>query len=170
MKNTPRQFRSLYKILQPLPGSKRGRYAVPPFQPAKLDSAPHGVSLAGAPQRWKGQTSVFQAHLQCIYPMSLTSERNSQGVSMDFDSGDSSGRIGFNITMAARNSPPGGGWWPNRTTTNHPLNAPDIFLSSARECERREMVFVTRAVVLTSVNGSTLLHILLYGFHRNHNY
>lgn len=50
-------------------------FAVLPFWPSTLDGIPLGASLPGAPQKWTGPTTVFQALLDCS-PMSSSGVSN----------------------------------------------------------------------------------------------
>ena len=156
-------FRTISSVVQNLTTSAwlNDSYAVLPFWPADFDSVPFGASLAGAPQQWRGQTSGFQADLQCT-PMVLTSRNNSDSTFIGLESADGC-RVELNITVTALDWPPGGGWWSNTTATNYPTiansGAPLITLNNTSECGGQEMFFVTNPSLQSPQTNQSLARL-----------
>ena len=139
-------FRTISSVVQNLTTSTwlYDTYTILPFWPVDLGSAPYGASLAGVPQLWTGQTSIFQTNLQCA-PMKLTSSDNSDSVVMKFESDDGC-KVDINITFLTDNRPPSGGWWSSTAAPNYPTVAnslpPNIVSNSTSQCESQEMFFI----------------------------
>lgn len=152
-------FRTISSVVQNLTTSAwlGDSHAVLPFWPTSFDSVPVGASLAGTPQQWKGQTSVFQAGLQCI-SMKLTGKNTSDSnFILELNSGDGC-RVKMNMTRSSLLWPPGGGWWSNTSATNYPTVAnsipPTIILNSTSACGAREMFFIASPLQSPQSNQS----------------
>ena len=152
-------FRTTSSVVQNLTTSAwlSDTHAVLPFWPAGYDSVPFGASLAGAPQQWKGQTSVFQARLQCI-PMKLTGKNTSDTNSILEMNSEDGCRVEMNMTLQSLKWPPVGGWWSNTTATNFPTVAnsgpPSIIPNNTSECGTREMFFIANPLQSPRTNQS----------------
>ena len=152
-------FRTISSVVQNLTTSAwlGDSHAVLPFWPTSFDSVPVGASLVGTPQQWKGQTSVFQAGLQCI-SMELTGKNTSDSnIILELSSEDGC-RLKLNMTSNSLLWPPGGGWWSNTSATNYPTVAnsipPTIILNSTSECGTREMFFIASPLQSPQSNQS----------------
>ncbi|KAI4127319.1 MAG: hypothetical protein LQ347_004658 [Umbilicaria vellea] len=151
-------FRTISSVVQNLTTSAwlNDTHAVLPFWPAGFDSVPFGASLAGTPQQWKGQTSVFQAGLECT-PMNMTSmNRSNIQSTLEMESEDG---CSINLTLGQFTEwPLGGGWWSNTTAPNYPTtNIMDptlIIRNNTSGCGTREMFFFAKPFDSPQTNQS----------------
>ena len=152
-------FRTISSVVQNLTTSAwlGDTRAVLPFWPAGYESVPFGASLAGAPQQWKGQTSVFQTGLQCT-SMELTGKNTSDTNSILEMNSEDGCNVKLNMTLNTLKWPPDGGWWSNTTAANYPTIAnsdpPSIILNSTSECGTREMFFIASPLQSPQSNQS----------------
>ena len=154
-------FRTISSIVQNLTTSAwlSDTYAVLPFWPADFDTIPVGASLAGAAQRWKGQTSVFKADLQCT-SMELTSKNYNPSSLIDYQSITMTSPDGCKVELntTTLSYPSTGGCWSSVGTMNLPI--PSGFepsttnQSSTAECGDREILFVVNPFHTNQTNGS----------------
>lgn len=162
-------FRTISSVVQNLTTSAwlSDTHAVLPFWPAGFNSIPFSASLAGAPQHWKGHTSVCQVGLQCT-SMELTTEStsdsvyywniNTSSVFMSILEMNSADGCSVRLNISPQQPPPGGGRWSNTTTENYPCieasPRPIITVNDTSACGTREMFFIASPLMAPQTNQS----------------
>ena len=147
-------------------------YAILPFWPSTLQEVPFGASLATTPQTWNGVTTVFQSQLICD-PMWLTEagyipfdlQTEVQWTSIQLTSADGC-VYDLAISEYVENSffQSGGGWWSKSSGSNFPVaeNAEEcpwagatcVVVEASRQCDNRELFFVTTAYQNSSTRAN----------------
>ena len=154
-------FRTISSLVQNLTTSAwlTENYATLPFWPADFDQVPFGASVTTAGQQWQGQTTVFQADIQCIPMEPAVKYYSPDGLgNYEIITLTSPDGCKLELNVGAGFNPISAGFWSNAGALDLPTPAPETSpinnQSKTQECGDREVIFLMSPFPTNQTNGS----------------